>query len=68
MDDLARFRLKARSDVVVTWVIEATSFKHFYCQVKVVVVTQCFTPAISTSGATYCAEKAVKEIVPKRDT
>ena len=61
MDDLARFRLKTRSDVVVTWVIEATTFKHFYCQVKVVVVTQCFTPAISTSGATYCAEKAVKE-------
>ena len=61
MDDLARLRLKARSDVVVTWEIEATNYKHFYCQAKVVVVTQCFTPAISTSGATYCAEKAAKE-------
>ena len=53
--------LKARSDVVVTWEIEATNYKHFYCQAKVVVVTQCFTPAISTSSATYCAEKAAKE-------
>ena len=61
MDDLARLRLKARSDVVTSWEIEATNYKHFYCQAKVVVVTQCFIPALSTSGATYCAEKADKE-------
>ena len=61
MDDLARLRLKERSDVVTSWEIEATNYKYFYCQVKVVIVTQCFTPALSTSGATYCAEKADKQ-------
>ena len=60
MDDLARLRLKARSDVVSSWEIASTTHKHFYCQVKVVVVTQCFTPALSKSGATYCAEKSDK--------
>ena len=60
MDDLARLRLKARSDVVSSWEIASTTHKHYYCQVKVVVVTQCFTPALSKSGASYCAEKSDK--------
>ena len=36
-DDLASFRLKARSDVVGTWEIASTTYNHFYCQVKIVV-------------------------------
>ena len=32
----------------------------FYCQVKVEVVTQCFTPTLSKSGASHCAEKSDK--------
>ena len=60
MDDLASLRLKARSDVVSAWEITATNFRHFYGQVKLKVVTQCFTPAISKSGATYRAEKSDK--------
>ena len=60
MDDLARFRLKARSDVVSAWAIASTTINNFYCQVKVEVATQCFTPTISRSGATYCAEKSDK--------
>ena len=60
MDDLARLRLKARSDVVTAWEIASTTHKHFYCQVKVEVVTQCFTPTISKSGASYRAEKSDK--------
>ena len=39
MDDLARLRLKARSDVVTSWEIATTNYKYFYCQAKVVVVT-----------------------------
>ena len=60
MGDLARFRLKARSDVVSAWTIASTTINNFYCQVKVEVATQCFTPTISRSGATYCAEKSDK--------
>ena len=60
MDDLARLRLKARSDVVSTWEIASTTHNNFYCQVKVEVVTQCFTPTISKSGASHCAEKSDK--------
>ena len=30
MDDLASFRLKARSDVIGRWDIESTTFYHFY--------------------------------------
>ena len=60
MDDLARLRLKARSDVVSTWEIASTTHNNFYCQVKVVAVTQCFTPTISKSGASHCAEKSDK--------
>ena len=60
MDDLARLRLKARSDVVSTWGIASTTLNNFYCQVKVEVVTQCFTPTISKSGASHCAEKSDK--------
>ena len=60
MDDLARLRLKARSDVVSAWEIATTTYKHFYGQVKLEVVTQRFTPTLSKSGATYCAEKSDK--------
>ena len=60
MDDLARLRLKARSDVVSTWEIATTTTSNFYCQVKVEVTTQCFTPTISKSGASHCAEKSDK--------
>ena len=60
MDDLARLRLKARSDVVSTWGIASTTINNFYCQVKVEVTTQCFTPTISKSGASHCAEKSDK--------
>ena len=60
MDDLARLRLKARSDVVSAWEIATTTYKHLYGQVKLEIVTQCFTPALSKSGATYCAEKSDK--------
>ena len=60
MDDLARLRLKARSDVVSAWTIVSTTTSNFYCQVKIEVATQCFTPTISRSGATYCAEKSDK--------
>ena len=56
MDDLARLRLKARSDVVNTWEIKTATHNIFYCQVKVEVVTQCFTPTLSKSGASHCAE------------
>ena len=60
MDDLARLRLKARSDVVSAWGIASTTINNFYCQVKVEVTTQCFTPTISKSGASHCAEKSDK--------
>ena len=60
MDDLARLRSKARSDVVNTWEIKTTTHNIFYCQVKVEVVTQCFTPTLSKSGASYRAEKSDK--------
>ena len=60
MDDLARFRLKARSDVVGTWAIAFTTLNNFYCQVKINVTTQCFTPTTSKSGASYCAERSDK--------
>ena len=60
MDDLARLRLKARSDVMCAWEVTATNYRHFYGQVKLEIVTQCFTPTISKSGATYCAEKSDK--------
>ena len=60
MDDLARLRLKARSDVVSTWEIASTTNKRYYCQVKIEVVTQCFTPTLSKSGASYRAEKSDK--------
>ena len=33
---------------------------HFYCQVKLEVVTQCFTPTLSKSGASHCVEKSDK--------
>ena len=60
MDDLARLRLKARSDVANTWEIKTTTHNIFYCQDKVEVVTQCFTPTLSKSGASYRAEKSDK--------
>ena len=60
MDDLARLRLKARSDVVSHWEIAATTHRQFYGQVKLEIVTQCFTPALSKSGASYRAEKSDK--------
>ena len=60
IDDLARLRLKARSDVVSAWGIASTTINNFYCQVKVEVTTQCFTPTISKSGASHCAEKSDK--------
>ena len=60
MDDLARLRLKARSDVVNTWQIASTTHNIFYCQAKVEVVIQCFTPTLSKSGASYRAEKSDK--------
>ena len=60
MDDLARYRLKARSDVMSAWAIQSTTINNFYCQVKLEVTTQCFTPTISRSGASYCAEKSDK--------
>ena len=60
MDDLARLRLKARSDVVSAWGIASTTLNNFYCQVKIEVTTQCFTPTISKSGASHCAEKSDK--------
>ena len=60
MDDLASFRLKARSDVVGTWEIASTTLNNFYCQVKIAVTTQCFTPTTSKSGKTYRAEQSDK--------
>ena len=58
MDDLARFRLKARSDVVGTWEIASTTLNNFYCQMKIRVTTQCFTPTTSKSGKSYRAEQS----------
>ena len=60
MDDLARYRLKTRSDVMSTWSIQATTINNFYCQVKLEITTQCFTPTLSRSGASYRAEKSDK--------
>ena len=48
-DDLASFRLKARSDVVGAWEIKSTTYNYFYCQVKIVVHAHRFTSSISTS-------------------
>ena len=49
-DDLARFRLKVRSDVVGSWEIASTTYNHFYCQVKFVVFGTGFKPAIGNWG------------------
>ena len=40
-DDLAGFRLKARSDVIGTWEIESTTYNYLYCQVKIIVSPHC---------------------------
>ena len=60
MDDLARYRLKTRSDVMSSWSIQTTTLNNFYCQVKLEITTQCFTPTLSRSGASYCADKSDK--------
>ena len=60
MDDLASYRLKTRSDVVGTWEIASTTYNHFYCQVKIVVSTECFTQPASKSGKSYCGEQSDK--------
>ena len=52
-DDLASFRLKARSDVIGTWEIESTTYNHFYCQVKIIVSGCSFNSPISKSGKTH---------------
>ena len=51
-DDLASFRLKARSDVIGTWEIESTTYNHFYCQVKIIMSGCSFNSVISKSGKT----------------
>ena len=60
MDDLASFRLKARSDVIGRWDIASTSFYHFYCKVKVRISAQCFTQPASKSGKSYNGEQSDK--------
>ena len=60
MDDLASFRLKARSDVIGRWDIESTTYYHFYCKVKVKISAQCFTPPESKSGKSYNGEQSDK--------
>ena len=60
MDDLASFRLKARSDVIGRWDIESTTFFHFYCKVKVKITAQCFTPPESKSGKSFHGEQSDK--------
>ena len=52
-DDLASFRLKARSDVIGTWEIESTTYNHFYCQVKIIVSGCGFTSATGKSGKSH---------------
>ena len=60
MDDLASFRLKARSDVVGTWEIASTTYNYFYCQVKIEISAQCFTQTTSKSGKSHCGEQSGK--------
>ena len=60
-DDIASFRLKARSDVVGAWEIESTTYNYFYCQVKVVVSARCFTSTISKTGKTHFSQQMEKE-------
>ena len=59
-DDLASFRLKARSDVVGTWEIASTTYKYFYCQVKIRVSAHCFTSTTSRSGKSHCSQQTEK--------
>ena len=58
-DDLAIFRLNARSDVIGIWQVEATSYAfNYYCQVKITVAGCGFKPAISKSKRTYLGLQA----------
>ena len=60
-DDLAGFRLKARSDVIGTWEIESTTYNYFYCQVKIIVSARCFNSTISRSGKTHFSQQMEEE-------
>ena len=59
-DDLASFRLKARSDVVGTWEIASNTYNYFYCQVKIKVSAHCFTSTISKTGKSHCSQHMEK--------
>ena len=56
-DDLASFRLKARSDLVGTWEIASATDNYFYCQVKIKVSAHCFTSTTSRSGKSHCGQQ-----------
>ena len=58
-DDLASFRLKARSNVIGTWEIESTTYNHFYCQVKITVSGCNFKSGKSHFGLQMEAEDSV---------
>ena len=60
-DDLASFRLKARSDVVGAWEIESTTHNYFYCQVKIVVSAHCFISTNSKTGKNHFSQQMEKE-------
>ena len=56
-NDLASFRLKARSDVVGEWKIASPKYNYFYCQMKIVVSAHSFTSTISKTGKTHFSQQ-----------
>ena len=56
-DDLASFRLNARSDVVEMWEIESTTYHNFYCQVKIAITGYGFKSAISKTKKSFLGLK-----------
>ena len=57
-DDLATFRLSARSDVIGIWQVEATTYAHYYCQVRITITGCGFKSAISKSRETHLGLQA----------
>ena len=59
-DDLASFRLNARSDVIGMWEVEATTYHNYYCQVKVTITGCGFKSAISKSRKTHLGLQSIQ--------
>ena len=58
-DDLATFRLNARSDVIGIWQVDATTYAfNYYFQVKIKISGCGFKPATSKSKRTYLGLQA----------